>query len=236
MVKSAWLFMMLSIICYPTALTAGELDFSLKTLTIPNEHGSITEVSEGNGPTILLISNILMNYEAQKDVAAILEFLIQKYNLRLVLVEGGSRNNSLAHLRTSATPEKRRQVAEEFLREGKISGENYLDLVSDYNFIVYGVEDPALYNAQVMGNPGVVFERQKAMVKNSLEQIRDFHVTFAVLIANKSLAPGLCSLFKEGQIAYAVITPKHTAFTREHQKRLDKVMRETFIPMKQKDE
>ncbi len=209
------------------------MDSFLSTLAIPSEFGSITEISEGNAPFILLILDVPVKYDTQKDIAAVLEHLIQKYGLYLVLVEGGSKNDSLAHLRSTATPEKRRQVADQFLQEGKISGENYLDIVSDYNFLVYGVENPDLYNADVFTrDPRISFKREEAMVENSLKRIKEFNVNFAVLIAGGWHKPGLTALLRQKQIAYAIIVPKHHAFTKDDRKRMDKVLQETFIPMK----
>jgi len=121
---------------------------SVDALTIPTQHGSIkdTYVAHPDAPMILHIQDAHANYEAQKHLASILEHLVQKYGLSLVLVEGGSRNDSLSYMRSYAPIEKRREVAEQFLKAGKISGENYLDLTTDYAFTVYGVEKPELYD------------------------------------------------------------------------------------------
>lgn len=124
---------------------------SVDALTIPVAHGSIKETSPGNpgAPIIVHIQDAHANYEAQKHLAEILRHLIQRYGLALVLVEGGSRNDSLSYMRTYAPLEKRLQVADQFLKAGKISGENYLDLTTDYEFTVYGVEKPELYDANM---------------------------------------------------------------------------------------
>ena len=121
---------------------------SVDDLTIPVAHGSIKETSPAipGAPIVIHIQDAHANYEAQKHLAEILRHLIQKYGLSLVLVEGGSRNDSLSYMRTYAPLEKRQQVADQFLKAGKISGENYLDLTTDYNFTVYGVEKPELYD------------------------------------------------------------------------------------------
>lgn len=124
---------------------------SVDALTIPIAHGSIKETSPGtsSAPIIIHIQDAHANYEAQKHLAEILRHLIQRYGLSLVLVEGGSRNDSLSYMRTYAPLEKRLQVADQFLKAGKISGENYLDLTTDYDFTVYGVEKPELYDANM---------------------------------------------------------------------------------------
>ncbi|HXV28201.1 MAG TPA: hypothetical protein VD913_04470, partial [bacterium] len=64
---------------------------------------------------------------------------------RLVLVEGGWEDMGLSFLRNYADPEGREEVAEKFLRDGMISGEEYLNVVSDLEMSLWGIEDPKLY-------------------------------------------------------------------------------------------
>ena len=123
-----------------------KVPLTLDNLRIPVQDGSIKETSQAREPIIIHIQDAHANYEAQKHLSAILEHLIRAHGLALVLVEGGSRNDSLSYMRSYAPLEKRKEVAEEFLKSGKISGENYLDLTSDYPFTVYGIEKPELYD------------------------------------------------------------------------------------------
>ncbi|MBI1953347.1 MAG: hypothetical protein HYS41_04405 [Candidatus Omnitrophica bacterium] len=119
---------------------------TLDNLRVPTQHGSLKESFAAKEPIVIHIQDAHANYEAQKHLSGILEHLILHHGLSLVLVEGGSRNDSLSYMRTYAPLEKRKSVAEEFLKAGKISGENFLDLTSDYPFTVYGIEKPELYD------------------------------------------------------------------------------------------
>ncbi len=127
----------------------------LTDLRIPSQIGSIKEVFENNPlgplstPTIIQIQDAHCNYEAQKNLASILEYLIKEKNVKLVLVEGGSGNVTLSFLRAYAEKKDRELIADKYLRSGKISGEEYLDIVSDYNFELYGIEDPSLYESNL---------------------------------------------------------------------------------------
>ena len=123
-----------------------KIPLTLETVRIPTQHGTLKQTYAAREPFILHIQDAHANYEAQKHLSHILEHLIRMHGLSLVLVEGGSRNDSLSYMRAYANLEKRKQVAEEFLKAGKISGENFLDLTSDYDFTVYGVERPELYD------------------------------------------------------------------------------------------
>ena len=123
-----------------------QIPLTIDNLRIPVQHGSLKETHTAREPIIIHIQDAHANYEAQKHLAGILEHLVKRHGLGLILVEGGSRNDSLSYMRSYAGLEKRKQVAEEFLMSGKISGENSLDLTTDYNFTVYGIEKPELYD------------------------------------------------------------------------------------------
>lgn len=55
----------------------------------------------------------------------------------------------LAFSRAGKEPAARQALAEQYLKAGEISGEEYLDFVSDYELCLYGVEDSALYDANL---------------------------------------------------------------------------------------
>ncbi len=125
---------------------------SLLALEVPSKWGQISEKFEGtNGQTLVLIQEAHVDYGAQKAIVEILKTLIQKDSLRLILVEGGWEDMGLTYLRNYGSPQGRLEVTERYLREGKISAEEYLDIVSDLDFSIWGIEDPKLYaeNMQV---------------------------------------------------------------------------------------
>jgi hypothetical protein len=126
----------------------------LKDFQIPSQLGTIKEVFEAPNPqpsvpTIIQIQDAHCNYEAQKNLAQILEYLAKEKKLRLIMVEGGSGNVSLSFLRSFADKSAREEIADKYLRSGKISGEEYLDIVSDYDLELYGIEDPDLYDTNL---------------------------------------------------------------------------------------
>ena len=128
---------------------------SLEEFKIPAQFGSVKEVytaqqqTPASAYTIIQIQDAHCNYEAQKNMAGLLESLIKEYNLKLIMVEGGSGDVSLTFLRGYADKKARQEVADKYLKEGKISGEEYLDIVSDYPLELYGIEDEALYDAHM---------------------------------------------------------------------------------------
>jgi len=127
---------------------------ALKNFQIPSQLGTVKEVFEVPDPgeplpAIIQIQDAHCNYEAQKNLAGILDYLAREKKLKLIMVEGGSGDVGLSFLRDFADKASRERVADKYLREGKISGEEYLDIVSDHNLELYGIEDPALYDSNL---------------------------------------------------------------------------------------
>lgn len=155
---------------------AEPIPLTLENLRIPVGHGSLKKTYAAREPIIVHIQDAHANYEAQKHLSGILEYLIVTHGLSLVLVEGGSRNDSLSYMRSYAPLAKRKEVAEEFLKSGKISGENYLDLTSDHNFTVYGIEMPELYDENMEA-----FLSVEKVQPPALNAIQGFHKAVEML-------------------------------------------------------
>jgi len=128
-------------------------------LSIPAEFGSVKEhwphtseqgtVNSAQSKIIIHIQDAHCNYEAQMNLAKMLEYLYQAHGATLILVEGGSRSDSLSYMREYAPKDKRIEVADKYLKSGKICGENYLDIVEEYPIDVFGIEKPELYDANM---------------------------------------------------------------------------------------
>ncbi len=125
-------------------------DLQVSDIFVPAEVGYVTEATEPpagsvRAPLVIHIQEAHTNYEAQRHLVSILEQLIQDHGLKLILVEGGRGDVSLAYLRAYGSPDNRRAVADKYLKAGIISGEEYLDIVSDHPLILWGVEQDDLY-------------------------------------------------------------------------------------------
>lgn len=121
-------------------------------IDIPEGAGHVVEGYKSNkeGAKIVLhIQDIHTNYQAQKNLSRIIEALVEENSLKLIMVEGGWGNVSLSYLRSYADKERRLEVAEEYLKSGKISGEEYLDIISDYDISLEGLEKEELYKANL---------------------------------------------------------------------------------------
>ncbi len=129
-------------------------DLQVRDIAIPATVGFITEThqptaAQQNPPIIVHIQEAHTNVESQQNIISILEQLVKEYGLKLILVEGGSGDVGLAYLRQYGPLEHRKQVAEKYLKAGLISAEEYLDVISDFPLILWGVEDQSLYQKNV---------------------------------------------------------------------------------------
>ncbi len=125
---------------------------NLNEIRIPPELGFVIEThasASPEAPLLIHIQEAHTNYEGQKHLAAILEDLIKQYGVKLVLVEGGHGDLSLSYMRHYGPPENRKEVAEKYLKNGIFSGEEYLDVASDYPLTLWGIEEDKLYQANV---------------------------------------------------------------------------------------
>lgn len=128
---------------------------SPKEISLSEKLGFVVQTYEspaitGSGKKVIIhIQDLHVHYEAQKNLANILEKLVNDYKLNLILVEGGWGDVSLSYLRDYGSKEKRLEVAEKYLKSGEISGEEYLDIISDYKLKLQGIENENLYNAHI---------------------------------------------------------------------------------------
>jgi hypothetical protein len=121
-------------------------------IVVPRDSARIVETyasPKADAPVIAYVQDIHVNYEAQKAEVDILEALIRDYGFDLVLVEGKKQdlNTDLKKYRQE-DKDVRLAAGEELLRNATIVGIEYLDLVSDYNFTIQGIEDMELYKTE----------------------------------------------------------------------------------------
>lgn len=138
---------------------------------IPSDLGTVNERIKGrNSKTLYLIEEAHVDYGAQKAIAGIADSLAKNKKVRLFLVEGGWGDISLSYLRGYGLPETRRAIAEQYLREGKISGEEFLNVTSDIPMALWGIENESLYAENMKAF--LTFEKEKPASQNELAALR----------------------------------------------------------------
>lgn len=117
---------------------------------IPPSVASIDESALGRGGrTIILLQDAHTNPSAQLHAARVLELLSAREPLRHVFLEAGSGDVSLSFLNRFSSPAAIGRAARSFVLRGELQGSEYFNLVSAPGTVLWGVEDPALYERSV---------------------------------------------------------------------------------------
>ncbi len=115
-------------------------------LKFPLSVAAVDEVYKGSGEkTVILIQDAHTNETAQINVSKALDVILEKANIRYVFLEAGTEDASLAFLKDKAPLEQRERVGLSYLKKGELRGSEYLNLVSDRDFVLWGVENKDLY-------------------------------------------------------------------------------------------
>jgi hypothetical protein len=117
-------------------------------LNIPDGFAHIVQEWESQPPSprhvIIIPCRVLDRYAFEKSVMRLLEFLVQKHNLRLILPEGAWGPVDAGSLKPFPY-DVRAEVADEFLQKGEIAGFEALMITKDYPIDARGIDDPDLY-------------------------------------------------------------------------------------------
>lgn len=144
----------------------------------PLDFSTLKEIHAGGKSTFIVhIQDAHANLSGQQNLAGALDELMSKYKISLVLVEGGTRDDSLTPIKKLATPDVWKRVAKKFLIEGKITGEEYLNLTSDHPMKIMGIEDKALYMESLNAYSALAEKREEALrslkiVRNAAEKLK----------------------------------------------------------------
>ncbi|MEI7752521.1 MAG: hypothetical protein WCJ71_10600, partial [Candidatus Omnitrophota bacterium] len=113
---------------------------------LPDSYGTVKGSFKGNRDAIVIaIQDAHVNEEAQRNIANILRYFSEKYQLGLVSLEGATGELYTELFSFFPNKEARRNVADYFLKEGRLTGPEYLAIVEKPAMTLYGVEDKDLY-------------------------------------------------------------------------------------------
>lgn len=115
-------------------------------IVIPREAGIVKAKFTGNsGKLIIHIQDAHCNYEAQTNIAKILENMVKNYNVSLVSVEGADGVIDTTWFKAFPDDEVRKEVADYFMRKGEITGPEFLSITTDYPIKLFGAETRSYY-------------------------------------------------------------------------------------------
>ena len=114
---------------------SGEVAYEnlLSKLVIPQELGTVKERFIGKSgesaptPVVVHIEDAHANYEAQKNIEALIDYLNRQYGFSVVLLEGGVNRLNPEILKLFNNPQHNAEVMDYLLRRGEVTGaESYL--------------------------------------------------------------------------------------------------------------
>lgn len=119
---------------------------------------------EKNSKTLILLQDAHTNDSGQINLAKTLDIILKSQSAdspQYVFTEGALGNNSLSDLRQKASLAKREEVAMAYIKKGLLHGAEYLDLTSEHNFVLWGVENRDQYVASLEAYKKVAASREK---------------------------------------------------------------------------
>lgn len=122
----------------------------LTNISIPQDLGNITQTFQGSSDKLVIhIQDLHTHYEAQDKEAKIIEYLMDKYGVNLVCVEGaeGDFEENLKFFRSYPEDDHlREKVARFFMKKGYLTGADYLGITKKNPPQIFGIENEKLYN------------------------------------------------------------------------------------------
>ena len=117
-------------------------------IKIPRILGSVKErFQQDKDPKglIIHIQDLHTHYQAHKNIERIIAYLAEKHNTNVILCEAKATDKGFAYLRPWTDKAAREKVADNYLEQGILTGWEALDLTSDLDLVLQGIEDKALY-------------------------------------------------------------------------------------------
>lgn len=116
-------------------------------VVIPEEAGQIKEVYKApqHEKVIVHVQDAHCNYEAQTNIAKIVEHLVKNYSVSLLAVEGSTGLIDTTPFRSMPNPESKKEVATYYMKKGRLTGPEFLSITGPHLFTIWGIENQDMY-------------------------------------------------------------------------------------------
>ncbi len=126
--------------------TPGTRASKLDEVVIPAQNGHIQSSYEGtDGRHVYLIQDAHCIYQAQKNMMDIIKQVVEQTGAQLVTIEGASGDFNVDDFVTFPNARIRKNVADNFMRKGFISGPECLLINGDLGIMLRGIDNRELY-------------------------------------------------------------------------------------------
>ncbi len=121
-------------------------EFNIDTFALPEYLGQVKDKSKGSSDTIVLhVQDAHCNYAAQHAIVKLMEHLNRSYGVSVINLEGGVGSYDFSIFTRIPDKNIREKVADDFVREGLVSGAEYFAINNPQKTVLWGVEDTQLY-------------------------------------------------------------------------------------------
>jgi|GEM_PF-2437882 phosphomannomutase len=128
------------------AAAAKEVVTNPDNIVIPRELGLVKSKFNSNTDKLVVhIQDAHCNYEAQSNIAKMLEAMIKNDGLKFVAVEGADGVIDTSWFKAFPDDAVRKEVADYFMKKGEITGPEFLSITTDYPIKLFGAETRAYY-------------------------------------------------------------------------------------------
>ncbi|MFT5208221.1 MAG: hypothetical protein ACI9CF_001990, partial [Candidatus Omnitrophota bacterium] len=139
------------------------IDFP-EQLDVPLQNVQLKEYFKGdNGRLVIHIQDAHSNLSGQQNLAKTLEYIMQHYDIPLVLLEGGEGDVTLDAVRDATPLKEWKKIAKQLLYDGIVSGEEFLNLTTTIPMKIIGMEDTALYDENLLSYRDIIGVRAEAL-------------------------------------------------------------------------
>ncbi|GEM_PF-3908559 len=183
----------------PLASRSGALINGLK---IPETFGKVIESFDGRrGESVIVIQDAHAHFEAQKNIAEILQFLSSHHNITTIGMEGAEGKVDLSFFRALPYPELKQKILLNDVRSGGTAGVEYFAITSEREVQLIGVDSNKDYLENVKQYAELTSRKEAhlrsvRMLKQRLEPLK--HVLFSEAV--KDLL-NLFEQFDQGHIS-----------------------------------
>ncbi|MCK5218823.1 hypothetical protein KAR10_04840, partial [bacterium] len=127
------------------SISGGQVAFNHNPIKISGKLGEVMQTFQGDERLVVLVHDLHCNFEVQNNIAKMIDALAGRHGLKLVNVEAASEAIDVSKLSTFPVDSIKKEVAEYFMKQGKITGAEAYASTGKQPIRLEGIEDETLY-------------------------------------------------------------------------------------------
>lgn len=118
----------------------------ISAVQIPENIGIVKDSYRGLGDKLIIhIQDAHCNYEAQNNIYEMIKILVDQNKVKLLCVEGSEGLIDVAPFASFPDKKVKQEVADFFVKKGRITGPEYYAITSEKDVELFGIEDRSRY-------------------------------------------------------------------------------------------